>query len=45
MADSKPPPPVASARIRARIAAAGRRIHANDNIAEFIDGKAELAEL
>ncbi len=29
-----------SARIRARIAAAGRRFHANDNIAEFIEGDA-----
>jgi GTP cyclohydrolase I len=30
-----------SDRIRARIQAAGRRFHANDNIADFIDGEAE----
>jgi len=34
-----------SARIQARIAAAGRRFHANDNIAEFIEGDAELKAL
>jgi GTP cyclohydrolase I len=34
----------ASARIRARILAAGRRFHANDNIAEFIE-PGELDEL
>jgi GTP cyclohydrolase I len=34
-----------SERIRARIEAAGRRFHANDNIAEFIDGEAELDAL
>jgi GTP cyclohydrolase I len=32
-------------RIRARIRAAGRRFHANDNIAEFIHGDAELKAL
>jgi GTP cyclohydrolase I len=35
----------AAARIRSRIEAAGRRFHANDNIAEFIDRPAELKEL
>ena len=46
MPDSKAPlPPTVSERIHARIAAAGRRIHANDNIAEFIEGEAELAAL
>jgi len=34
-----------SARIRARLNAANRRFHANDNIAEFIDGEAELRGL
>ena len=34
-----------SDRIRARIQAAGRRFHANDNIADFIDGEAELDAL
>jgi GTP cyclohydrolase IA len=34
-----------SDRIRARIQAAGRRFHANDNISEFIDGEAELDAL
>ena len=34
-----------SARIRARIQTAGRRFHANDNIAEFIEGEAELKAL
>src|SRR5690349_9250367 len=34
-----------SARIRARVRAAGRRAHANDNIAEFIDGAHELKAL
>ncbi|MCX7892932.1 MAG: GTP cyclohydrolase I [Burkholderiales bacterium] len=34
-----------SKRIRARIRAAGRRFHANDSIAEFVDGEAELAAL
>ncbi|MCC6608145.1 MAG: GTP cyclohydrolase I [Burkholderiales bacterium] len=34
-----------SARIRARLAAAGKRFHANDNIAEYIEGEAELAAL
>jgi len=35
----------ASDRIRSRIRAAGHRFHANDNIAEFIDGEAELSAL
>jgi GTP cyclohydrolase I len=35
----------AAARIRSRIETAGRRFHANDNIAEFIHGQAELKEL
>jgi GTP cyclohydrolase I len=39
------PPEPASARIRARVRAAGRRAHANDNIAEFIDGAHELKAL
>jgi len=34
-----------SARIRARVRAAGKRAHANDNIAEFIDGPVELKAL
>lgn len=34
-----------SARIRARLIAANRRFHANDNIAEFIDAEAELHDL
>ncbi|MEI7445604.1 MAG: GTP cyclohydrolase I [Burkholderiales bacterium] len=34
-----------SERIRQRIRAAGRRFHANDNIAEFVDGAEELAAL
>jgi GTP cyclohydrolase I len=34
-----------SDRIRARIQASRRRFHANDSIAEFIEGEAELAEL
>ena len=34
-----------SDRIRARVQAAGRRFHANDNIADFIDGEAELDAL
>ena len=34
-----------SDRIRERIRRAGRRFHANDNIAEFIDGAEELAAL
>jgi GTP cyclohydrolase IA len=34
-----------SERIRRRLLRAARRFHANDNIAEFIDGAAELAEL
>jgi GTP cyclohydrolase I len=36
--DSEP----VSQQIRARLQRAGRRFHANDNIAEFIDGAAEL---
>ena len=34
-----------SGQVRARLAAAGHRFHANDNIAQFIDGPAELAAL
>ena len=34
-----------SARIRTRLREAGRRTHANDNIAEFIDGPRELKAL
>lgn len=34
-----------AARIRARLIAAKRRFHANDNIAEFIEGEAELQAL
>jgi GTP cyclohydrolase I len=34
-----------SVRIRARLAAAGKRFHANDNIAEFIASEDELAAL
>jgi GTP cyclohydrolase I len=37
--------PKVSDRIRDRIKAAGRRFHANDNIAEFIEGEAELSAL
>ena len=40
-----PAPAAVSERIRARIRKAGRRFHANDNIAEFIDGAEELAAL
>ena len=38
-------PPEVSSRIRERLRRAGRRFHANDNIAEFIDGAEELAAL
>jgi len=38
-------PVLPSARIRKRIEASGQRFHANDNIAPFIDGAEELAEL
>lgn len=41
--DSKPDSP--AQRIRARLREAGRRFHANDNIAEFIENPAELAAL
>jgi GTP cyclohydrolase I len=34
-----------SQRIRQRIEQAGKRFHANDNIAEFVDGEAELKAL
>ena len=34
-----------SARIRRRLQEAGRRVHANDNIAEFIADEAELEAL
>jgi GTP cyclohydrolase I len=37
--------PAVSERIRERLRRAGRRFHANDNIAEFIDGAEELAAL
>ena len=37
--------PTVADRIRERIRRAGRRFHANDNIAEFIDGAEELAAL
>jgi GTP cyclohydrolase I len=37
--------PKVSDRIRDRIKAAGRRFHANDNIAEFIEGETELSAL
>ena len=44
-----PPDPLegvpVSVRIRERLRNAGRRFHANDNIAEFIDGAEELAAL
>jgi GTP cyclohydrolase I len=40
-----PAPATAAERIRTRLRAAGRRFHANDNIAEFIEGEAELASL
>ena len=40
-----PAPTTVSERVRERIEAAGRRFHANDNIAEFIQGEAELKEL
>ena len=42
---SPPSTPPVSDRIRERIRQAGRRFHANDNIAEFIDGAEELAAL
>lgn len=38
-------PHAPSRRIRARIEAAGRRFHANDNISEFIDDAGELKAL
>lgn len=41
--DTRAPGP--SARIRSRIEAAGRRFHANDNIAEFIESSGELDAL
>jgi len=34
-----------SERVRRRLQAAGRRFHANDNIAEFVEGEAELKGL
>jgi GTP cyclohydrolase I len=43
-AAAKPALPV-SDRVRARIEAAGRRFHANDSIAEFIENEAELQAL
>jgi GTP cyclohydrolase I len=49
MNESTPPavavPAAVSDRIRERIRKAGRRFHANDNIAEFIDGAEELSAL
>jgi GTP cyclohydrolase I len=45
MSDDLTAPAPVSARIRARLRNAGRRFHANDNIAEFIDGAEELAAL
>jgi GTP cyclohydrolase I len=45
MAEDLPAVPPVSERIRARLRKAGRRFHANDNIAEFIDGAEELAAL
>ncbi len=42
---SVPSATAVSDRIRERIRRAGRRFHANDNIAEFIDGAEELAAL
>lgn len=41
----QPPANSVSARIRQRLQRAGRRFHANDNIADCIHGDAELAEL
>jgi GTP cyclohydrolase I len=41
----KPAPGTAAERIRTRLREAGRRFHANDNIAEFIESEAELAAL
>ncbi|MCA3177718.1 MAG: GTP cyclohydrolase I [Burkholderiaceae bacterium] len=40
-----PSPTAVSDRIRERVRRAGRRFHANDNIAEFIDGAEELSAL
>jgi len=45
MKASKSAPGAAAARIRSRLEAAGQRFHANDNIAAFIGGEAELAAL
>jgi GTP cyclohydrolase I len=42
---ARPPLAAVSERIRARIQAAGRRYHANDNIADFIEGQPELLGL
>lgn len=39
------PPATVSSRIRDRLQAAGRPFFANDNIADFIEGEAELASL
>ena len=44
-APEAPAVPAISERIRERIRRAGRRFHANDNIAEFVDGAEELAAL
>jgi GTP cyclohydrolase I len=48
--DRPPPPPEeaaapTSARIRARLLAAGKRFHANDNISEFVHGEDEMKAL
>jgi GTP cyclohydrolase I len=40
-----PPPASASERIRTRLKAAGRRFHANDNIADLIESEGELKAL
>jgi GTP cyclohydrolase I len=52
MTDDSPPTPfvsdpdaAVSDRIRDRLIRAGRRFHANDNIADFVDGETELAAL
>jgi len=41
----KPANATVSELVHARLRAAGRRFHANDNIAEFIQGEAELKAL
>jgi GTP cyclohydrolase I len=44
-AKAHPPAPPAAARIRERLRAAGKRFHANDNIADFIGDETELAAI